>query len=246
MQRAAMAAVDLYAVLELAPDANATDIKKAFQVQARALHPDKCTSDDSSEWFHAAKLAFDILSHDIRRRVYLAGDYTTLEALRNSAMFDHPDFLQQHPWYDDSYRDSGFDGTFSVADLGTPSDPMQQPNTPKNNTPAPINPTKPAIVVLQQHRVQELWVELEDLYSGFERTVEVTRQVETRPGEVATETVGLTVTSQPGWEDSTTVTFDGAGDAPYDGPVGSYTVVVRQEPHLSTHQFERFGSQRSG
>eukprot|EP00045_Choanoeca_perplexa_P006248 m.53182 g.53182 ORF g.53182 m.53182 type:complete len:829 (+) comp13539_c0_seq1:33-2519(+) len=242
MHRATMAAVDLYALLELPPSATASDIKKGFQKQARVLHPDKCNSDDSADRFHAAKLAFDILSHDIRRRVYHAGDFTTLEALRNSDLFDRDDFLEKHPWYDDSYRDSGFDG--SMVDVVSPSaESMQQPSTPKNQTPAPMNVAKPATIVLQQQRTHELWVELEDLYTGFERTVQVKRQVETHPGEVTTETIALTLSSQPGWEDSTTVTFDGAGDEPYAGSAGSYMLVVRQRPHRI---FQRHGQHDLG
>eukprot|EP00730_Choanoeca_flexa_P003841 TRINITY_DN11517_c3_g6_i1.p1 TRINITY_DN11517_c3_g6~~TRINITY_DN11517_c3_g6_i1.p1 ORF type:complete len:808 (+),score=177.54 TRINITY_DN11517_c3_g6_i1:64-2487(+) len=225
-----MADMDLYAKLSVVPTATAAEIKKAFQKKARVLHPDKCSSDNAAKLFHEARLAFDILTHDIRRRVYDAGDYTTLEALRTSDMFDRADFLEQHPWYADAYRDSGIHDDLCHFARNVPA---AQPSTPSNQLPGKADTATmaPPSAVLQMHRVHELWVSLEELYQGFSHTIHVTRLVEDQPNQVSSEDIGLTITSQPGWEDGTTIEYQGAGDLPYRGAAGAFTVVIRQHPH---------------
>jgi DnaJ-class molecular chaperone len=59
---------DLYETLNVNPDANGEDIKKAYRREAQRHHPDKNDGDD--EQFHLVKLAYDVLSDSSRREKY--------------------------------------------------------------------------------------------------------------------------------------------------------------------------------
>ena len=62
---------DFYAVLGVAPDASADDIKKAYRKLARELHPDRNPGNQhAEERFKAASEAYDVLSDDKRRKEY--------------------------------------------------------------------------------------------------------------------------------------------------------------------------------
>lgn len=70
----------LYDLLDVAPTATESEIKKAYRKAALKYHPDKPTGD--TEKFKEISEAFDILSHEDKRQVY--DDYG-LEAARGNA-----------------------------------------------------------------------------------------------------------------------------------------------------------------
>lgn len=59
---------DLYETLNINPDANDEDVKKAYRREAQRSHPDKNDGDDKQ--FHMVKLAYDVLSDSSRREKY--------------------------------------------------------------------------------------------------------------------------------------------------------------------------------
>lgn len=62
---------DYYAVLGVAKDASASDIKKAYRKLATSLHPDKNPGDaKAEERFKEVSEAYDVLSDPDRRREY--------------------------------------------------------------------------------------------------------------------------------------------------------------------------------
>jgi len=68
----AVDATDLYAILGVAPDATAAEIKKAFRSRAASLHPDKCVADCARADERMAELnhAYETLSSPDRRERY--------------------------------------------------------------------------------------------------------------------------------------------------------------------------------
>ena len=73
--RAASAAVDPWAVLGLAPGADAAGLKRAFRSQARRWHPDLNGNDPvAEERFKQVNEAYALLSDPRRRRAWEAGE----------------------------------------------------------------------------------------------------------------------------------------------------------------------------
>ncbi|MDR3037516.1 MAG: molecular chaperone DnaJ [Coriobacteriales bacterium] len=63
-------AVDYYKLLDVAKDANETEIKKAFYKKARELHPDVNKAPDAEERFKELNEAYDVLSDPSKRSQY--------------------------------------------------------------------------------------------------------------------------------------------------------------------------------
>ena len=63
---------DLYAVLGIGPEADATQIEHAFRILARRLHPDTraLDADAGQETFERALAAYAVLRDPIARRAY--------------------------------------------------------------------------------------------------------------------------------------------------------------------------------
>jgi hypothetical protein len=162
--------------------------------------------------------------------------------LRRDASLDDPDYKLKHPWlFEDHYRDSGYDATAEVEPQPSNTNPttgiMQGPSIPTNRPPpsafsaAPSPaPSEPAAQLLQERSLDFL-VALEDLAMGFTKEITVTRYLETEAGHLLPEAIVLTLESEPGWGDGTTITFGGAGDQPWGGLAGDFLVVLRAAPH---------------
>eukprot|EP00288_Rhodomonas_lens_P016680 CAMPEP_0177701732 /NCGR_PEP_ID=MMETSP0484_2-20121128/6764_1 /TAXON_ID=354590 /ORGANISM="Rhodomonas lens, Strain RHODO" /LENGTH=136 /DNA_ID=CAMNT_0019212977 /DNA_START=110 /DNA_END=517 /DNA_ORIENTATION=+ len=66
-----------YAVLDLDPGASQKEVKKAYMVLARKLHPDVSTYIDAKEKFAEVNSAYQMLSNQETRRLYDAGQIDT-------------------------------------------------------------------------------------------------------------------------------------------------------------------------
>src|SRR5262245_10309400 len=67
--------MDLYEILGVRKNASTTDIRRAFQKRARALHPDLNPGDPvAAERFREAARAFEVLSDPQRRGAYDRGE----------------------------------------------------------------------------------------------------------------------------------------------------------------------------
>lgn len=72
---------DLYERLGIEPDANVTQIRKAYLLQALSCHPDKNPDDDSGEKFKKLARAYEILLDPAERKKY---DNSGLKNVRKS------------------------------------------------------------------------------------------------------------------------------------------------------------------
>jgi Ca-activated chloride channel family protein len=62
--------LDLYAVLNVSPDANAEEIKRAYRLLARQYHPDAQSAPGTAALFRQIQEAYDVLSEPNRRAAY--------------------------------------------------------------------------------------------------------------------------------------------------------------------------------
>mmetsp|Transcript_19743 Transcript_19743/g.42519 ORF Transcript_19743/g.42519 Transcript_19743/m.42519 type:complete len:281 (-) Transcript_19743:368-1210(-) len=62
--------VALYQLLGIAPDASASEIKRAYLKAARLTHPDKCSDEQAGERFIEIGRAYSTLSDENKRKVY--------------------------------------------------------------------------------------------------------------------------------------------------------------------------------
>ena len=243
---------DLYALLNVPRNASPSAVRKAYHRLALRYHPDKAKAlgnsstsgehshadrsaaeEEAAERFHAVRVAFEILSHSVRRSVYDAGRFLSLHDLQKNAMYDRPDFDPR--WAmgaslpPETYADA-FDGR---QDRGHNDD---------GGAPAPVPDDAAAAAAAEAEAettadgARLLRVPLEQLHRGFEERLAVVRRIETAPGQFSQETVLLTVEGAPGWAAGTRVTFAGAGDEPLDGPAGDVVVEVAEEPHPVFHR----------
>ncbi len=65
-----MASKDYYAILGVSRDASADEIKRAYRVLARQLHPDVSKAPDAAKRFAEVQNAYDVLSDASKRRAY--------------------------------------------------------------------------------------------------------------------------------------------------------------------------------
>jgi DnaJ domain len=59
-----------YAVLHVSPDSSPAEMKRNYHLLARMLHPDKCQLPGSSEAMSKVSLAYDTLTHVVKRTLY--------------------------------------------------------------------------------------------------------------------------------------------------------------------------------
>ncbi|KAI8359072.1 dnaJ-like protein subfamily B member 6-like protein [Choanephora cucurbitarum] len=83
-------ALDYYQILNVPPDSNEQEIKKAYRKLALKYHPDKNSSADASEKFKAISEAYEILSDPEKRRIYDNRDNMEYNNNHNHNEFHNP------------------------------------------------------------------------------------------------------------------------------------------------------------
>ncbi len=103
-----------YEILEISPDANETEIKKAFRTLAKRYHPDVSKEPDAETHFKLLYIAYDILQDPYKRKLY-----DELQHLKSSAEEEHDTSFNQ--WHNNANTHAGrysrmkyeeFDNTF--------------------------------------------------------------------------------------------------------------------------------------
>lgn len=81
---------DYYAVLDVAANAPAAEIKNAYRKKASQLHPDKNPSSDASAKFREIQEAYETLSDTDKRRAY--------DENRRRSLLDNPIDTAREIW----------------------------------------------------------------------------------------------------------------------------------------------------
>jgi DnaJ-class molecular chaperone len=140
----------LYDLLGVAPDVSERDLKKAFMLKAKALHPDKNKDDpDATEKFQQVNEAYQVLSDPQRRQAY---DRYGAEGLKSGGGGFEDDILSR-------IFGGGFGGFGSFFGGGGERGGRQQRRQRTQDIGHKLNVT------------------LEDLYNGKEVTLKINREV---------------------------------------------------------------------
>lgn len=78
---------------------------------------------------------------------------------------------------------------------------------------------------------RKLPVSLEELYSGFQKKLKVTKKIQDASGSVTTASNIITIDGRPGWKAGVKVTFAGAGDELNGRPAQDLTFIIEEKPH---------------
>jgi curved DNA-binding protein CbpA len=81
---------DPYDILGVASNATQSEIKRAYQRNAGALHPDRNPSPEAAERFNEVKQAFNLLSDEAQRRVF--------DDRRQKQLVEDPDHIARSIW----------------------------------------------------------------------------------------------------------------------------------------------------
>jgi len=92
--------MNLYDILQVTPDAETDDIKKAYRTLALKYHPDKNKNQDATKKFIDIQMAYEILSDSNKR-----ADYDRMNPQEKFAMYDNIKkyFYERYPQYKNIY-----------------------------------------------------------------------------------------------------------------------------------------------
>eukprot|EP00118_Oscarella_pearsei_P003946 m.16396 g.16396 ORF g.16396 m.16396 type:complete len:315 (+) comp26896_c0_seq3:549-1493(+) len=224
---------DYYSTLNLTRSAEDADIQRSFRTLSLKYHPDKNQNRDATSYFRDISEAYDVLSDHKRRAVY---DQFGEEGLKNGVPTAEP---------------GGFTGAYTFH--GEPrktfreffgsENPFNEIFTDSNSTSSGTNfagimgrarPKQDAPVE------KELWLSLEEIYSGCMKKMKISRRVLNDDGHTSSvRDKILTITVKPGWREGTRVLFPKEGDQEPNNIPADIVFVVKNKPHA---QFKRTGN----
>jgi len=76
----------------------------------------------------------------------------------------------------------------------------------------------------------DVYVTLEELYTGVEKKIKISRQINTKNSS-KTETEILTIDVKPGWKEGTKITFNNKGNVNIGTEPADMIFVIKQKPH---------------
>eukprot|EP00054_Salpingoeca_dolichothecata_P011307 m.62805 g.62805 ORF g.62805 m.62805 type:complete len:332 (-) comp19403_c0_seq1:22-1017(-) len=238
---------DYYQILGVARDADDAAIKKAYRKLALKWHPDKNSSPSAQAKFQEISEAFAVLSDAEKKKVYdQYGEEGLKGGIPGGSGGSGPSFhFSGGPGggFDQKAAEEIFkqffggggggsmfsfggdddDGGFGLGGGGHPFFSMGQSQSQGRGR---RQRSKPQVVK------RKLGCTLEELYSGFEKKLKVTKKIQdSQTGQVSQVSNVLTVTGKPGWKAGTKVTFAGSGDELNGQPAQDIMFVIEQKPH---------------
>lgn len=226
---------DYYQILEISNNATDEDIKKAYRKLALKYHPDKNKSPGAEERFKEIAEAYEVLSDKKKRDIYdaygedgLKGGIPSGNNQQGFTYTFHGDpratFAQ---FFGSANPFQSFFGAFDEDDM----DPFSVLIGAPNSRGASKTQDPPV-----QH---DIYVSLEDIYTGCTKKMRITRKVLQPDGSRKQEEKILNVEIKPGWKAGTKITFPREGDQGRNSIPADVVFVVRDKMHP---HFKREGS----
>jgi len=243
---------DFYKILGVSKTATDADLKKAYRKLALKYHPDKNKSPEAEEKFKEISVAYEVLSDQNKRRIY---DQVGEEGLNGGAgqhessgaggmpggmpQFTRTNF--QYTNFDPKDTFARFFGTSGMGGLGgfgdfgglgsfgAEEDMDVEYIGETNGFGAPFG--KKQKTLQDPPVVKDFYVSLEDLLTGCEKKMKVTKKVYKNNGLMTTEEKILKINVKPGWKAGTKVTFEKEGDQIPGRTPANLVFVLREKAH---------------
>lgn len=245
---------DYYQTLGVSKTADEKELKKAYRKLALKFHPDKNKDPGAEEKFKEIAEAYEVLSDESKRKIY---DQYGEEGLKNggppptqgfdfgpnasfqSFTFSNGDAFRTFTrvFGDDSSNGfpdmfanlSGFGGLngqrFGGMNRNRFGGGFEEPmDFEFNNANKRQKVQDPPIE-------KELYVSLNDIYTGCMKKIKITRKVMDNQNNVSTEEKILKIDIRPGWKEGTKITFPQEGDSRPNRVPADIVFIVKDKPH---------------
>mmetsp|Transcript_23798 Transcript_23798/g.29117 ORF Transcript_23798/g.29117 Transcript_23798/m.29117 type:complete len:328 (-) Transcript_23798:183-1166(-) len=234
-----------YSILGVSKDASDKDLKKAYRKLALKWHPDRNPNnkEEAENKFKEISEAYDVLSDKKKRQIYdqygeqgLKGGFSNntsgfSDNNGHTYTFTNGDaskifeqfFGGNDPFSSRMDVDDDFGGFTSFGGLGNFANGFGRNRNKKRKG---------------KDVVHELRVNLEDLYKGRTKTINITRKRMDGNGSIRNATKQLKIPIKAGFKEGTRITFEREGDeGPHTTP-GDIVFVIKRKKH---NYFDRDG-----
>lgn len=215
---------DYYKMLDLNKNATEDEIKKAYRKLALKYHPDKNKSPEAEERFKEIAEAYEVLSDKKKRDIYdTYGEEGLKSGTRNENYESftytfHGDPLATFAQF--FFNSNPFQELFNME-----IDDLIMPKSRKLQQDPPI--------------IHDLYIGLDDILTGCQKNVKITRKVLQSNGRLENEDKILHINIKPGWKAGTKITFPKEGDQGINKIPADIVFIVRDKSHP---YFKREGS----
>jgi len=248
---------DYYSVLGVSKSASEADLKKAYRKLAMKFHPDKNTSPGAEERFKQIGEAYEVLSDEKRRRIYdQVGEEGLKSGVGQAGTGGRPNFQGGTYTSQADPRETfakffgsgglgglggntggfgfggfgGFGGVNGGFGGGVEDMDVEYIGGPGGGKRARMQ--EPTV-----HK--DVFVTLEELMTGVDKKMKLTRKVYNNTGAYSTEEKILKINVKPGWKAGTKITFAGEGDRVPGKTPADVVFTMREKPH---EHFRRDGA----
>ena len=241
---------DYYKILGVTKGATDAELKKAYRKLALKYHPDKNQAKEAEEKFKEIGEAYEVLSDEKKRRIY---DQVGEDGLKNGAGQSGPNmnggmpnfsggtsfkFSQSDPreTFAKFFGSSGVGGFGGFSGgLGGFEDQMDVDYI--GGIPASFGGK--SFIQQDPPIIKEVNVTLENLLTGCEKKMKITKRNYQNDGTFSSEEKILKIVIKPGWKAGTKLTFKEEGDRIPGKTPADVIFVLKEIPHAV---FQRDGA----
>ncbi|RDD45673.1 DnaJ-like protein subfamily B member 4 [Trichoplax sp. H2] len=249
---------DYYQILGVQHNATDDEIKKAYRKMALKYHPDKNKDKNAEEIFKDVAEAYEVLSDKEKRGIYdrygeqgLKGHFADASSNDSHGTYSMPHGFKAYTFHGDPFQ------TFSqVFGTGTPFAELfgSTGGTSRNghfsmfdNFDGGFNANHDESPFMsftngldRDHRaglkqdpplLKELYLSLEELYSGCTKRMKINRKVVNSMGQETRQEKVLEINVKRGWKEGTKITFPNEGDSFPNRKPADIIFVIKEKPH---------------